>query len=127
MNFWSLCAIKEREGFPPDLVRAGMGTTSLDESKIKALLHKKIESTGYVDSKKVSMDMQIWHFLLDPIAEHIENVTKKNSLLPVFLLENPYPSYANSIHEAISTHESLKSFEIIGLEGEGIASLADQI
>lgn len=127
MNFWSLCAIKGGEGFPPDLVRAGMGTTSLDESKIKALLHKKIESTGYVDSKKVSMDMQIWHFLLDPIAEHIENVTKENSLLPVFLLENPYPSYANSIYEAISTHDSLKRFEIIALEGEGVAPLADKI
>lgn len=43
----------------------------------------------------------IWGFLVAPVLEQIAELTKHNPLLPVFLVENPYPAYAKEINAAL--------------------------
>lgn len=104
-----------------------MGNTSLDDNKIKEMLRGRIASKAHVLEKTDELDQRVWQFLLNPVAEHIKAATAGNSLLPVFLLENPYPSFASSIHEAISTHQYLRCYERINLDDENVKSLAGQI
>ena len=44
----------------------------------------------------------VWEFFVMPVAEQIQERIQANALLPVFIVENPFPRYAKNLHKALA-------------------------
>lgn len=65
----------------------------------------------------------VWKFLVAPIIEHIKSAIQQNPLLPIFLVENPYPNFSESISEALIA--SLSSFKVLDIDDIGEKRLSN--
>jgi len=45
----------------------------------------------------------VWEFFVMPVAQQIKERLKANALLPVFIVENPFPHYAKQLRNALAT------------------------
>lgn len=68
----------------------------------------------------------IWQFYLEPVVQSIQQRTRDNALLPIFLLENPYPVYAEQIREALGdlVTKALPGYIVIEIDKKSEGSLA---
>jgi hypothetical protein len=66
----------------------------------------------------------IWQCLVEPVEQAVLARLQANALLPIFLLENPYPVYAGSLQDAIAANATLKNFTLIDIEGKSEPELA---
>lgn len=71
------------------------------------------EETGKQVPAANGENCDVWHFLVEPVLQTIRERIKSNPLLPVFLVENPYPAYAEPITNAIKT---LTDYKLIKLD-----------
>lgn len=58
----------------------------------------------------------VWRFLVEPVAESIKSCMIANPLLPIFLVENPFPAYAEQIAAAL---KKMSGFHLINLAATG--------
>jgi ATP-dependent Zn protease len=65
----------------------------------------------------------IWQFMVEPVEQTVLLRLQQNALLPIFLLENPYPVYAGSLQEAIAANPTLKKFKLIDIDGKSESEL----
>ncbi len=66
----------------------------------------------------------IWHCMVEPLEQAVLARLQGNALLPIFLLENPYPVYAGSLRDAIAANATLQNFTLIDIEGKSEPELA---
>jgi AAA+ superfamily predicted ATPase len=92
-----------------------------------------IESEGTLGQSLTSTELKrpktdsIWQFLLRPIEDAIASRVRDNSLLPIFLLENPYPAYGPVLLEALKENVALVGFKVIDLDGQKEFALAQEV
>lgn len=73
-------------------------------------------------------ECSVWKFFVEPVAATIAERTRANPLLPIFVVENPYPNYSDYFKDALK--QMCASYRLIQLDGineERLANLAVQL
>lgn len=68
-------------------------------------LSRAPDDPDHVNDTNEPMDpntQDVWEFFVMPIAEQIQARLQANALLPVFIVENPFPHYAKNLRTALA-------------------------
>lgn len=68
-------------------------------------LSRSADDPDHVNDTDQPMDpntQDVWEFFVMPVAEQIQERIQANALLPVFIVENPFPRYAKNLHKALA-------------------------
>lgn len=98
---------------PPAPIIAAPGSPSaISEHILRRLrsnalpgLSRSPEDPDSVNDTDEPMDphtQNVWEFFVMPVAQQIEQRLQENALLPVFIVENPFPRYAQHLRTALA-------------------------
>ncbi len=68
-------------------------------------LSRSPDDPDHVNDTDEPMDpntQDVWEFFVMPVAEQIQERLQANALLPVFIVENPFPRYAKNLRAALA-------------------------
>ncbi|WP_156124274.1 AAA family ATPase [Achromobacter sp. RTa] len=60
------------------------------------------DSVNDADEPMDPNTQDVWEFFVMPVAEQIQQRLQANALLPVFIVENPFPRYAKNLRSALA-------------------------
>lgn len=115
-------------GMDPQALRArlaGTGAEMKAREAPKPEEKKRSRVTREAKPPESPSDHSVWQFFVEPVAKTIEDRTLANPLLPVFLVENPYPDYTDQFKEALE--QACRGYKVIQVDGKDSERLANLV
>lgn len=108
---------------PEEDTARGPASAGGQEGLLAALLDAREKAQGQAGGgSDPGSPQDVWEFFLAPVVEDIRTRTERNPLLPIFIVENPYPRQEERFVQALE--KSLPDYHALSLTETNSAALA---